>query len=84
MDPSQSQAMQRSADPRIYDVAVFQSVQPSEYMFSDIKYANSAKLADLPEDIDKPKHRNFDPRDPPPRHPVHCNWFQHQNRSDRS
>ncbi len=78
MDASQARAMQRSADPRIYDLAVQQSVQPSEYTFSDIKYVNSTKMADLPKEIDEPKHHNMDPRDPDDHR---CNWFQHQKRS---
>ena len=55
MDHSMKLAMDRSADPRIYASAAKQSMQPSKYCMSDVKYPHSVKIESLPlSSIEKP------------------------------
>lgn len=58
MDTTMKTAMERTADPRIYASAAKQSIQPSRYVMSDVKYTYSEKINSVKfETLDKPEVR---------------------------
>jgi hypothetical protein len=72
MEKTMHNAMQRTADPRVYANAAKQSIQPSKYFTSDIKYTHCEKLDTIEfQTIDKPcvSVPRFDKNDL-----AYCSW----------